>query len=89
MGKCTARIVRWINTNTLHLSRELLLQRLQGEQVVTEDQAVVEEIMFLDAVGGVVAAAGVFEQDARFQPRAVFFADPGQFEFGSALGHSF
>jgi len=41
-------------------------------------------------MGRVVAAAGVCEQNARravslptrFQARAVFLADPGQFEFG-------
>jgi hypothetical protein len=33
-----------------------------------------------DAVGGVVGAAGVFEQDARFEARAALLADSGQFE---------
>ena len=87
MFKGTARIVRRINKDTLHLPRKLLLQRLQRQQVVAEDQAVVEDVAFADTVGRVVAAAGVFEQNARFQARAVFLADPGQFEFGFAWGH--
>ncbi len=89
MLKCAACIIRWINENTLDLPRKLLFQRLQRQQVVAKDQAVVEKIGGADAVGGVVAAGGVFEQDARFQPRAALFADPGQFQFLSAVGHDF
>lgn len=52
-------------------------------------QQVVEEAAFADTVGRVVAAGGVFVQDARFQPRAILFVDPGQFQFLSAVGHGF
>ena len=54
MLKCAAGVVGWIDEDTLHLASKLLLQRLQGEQVVTEDQAVVKDVFICHAGGSVV-----------------------------------
>ena len=50
---------------------------------------VVKEILFADAVWGVVGAVGIFDQDARFQPGALLLANPGEFEFWFGLGHGY
>ena len=42
-----------------------------------------------NAMGRGVAVGRIFKQDAQCQPRAVLFADPGQFQFLSAVGHDF
>ena len=47
----TAGVVRWVDVDALDLPRELLLQRLQREQVVSLDQAVVEDVVVRDALG--------------------------------------
>ena len=38
-------IIRRINEDTLYLPRKLLLQRLQGQQIIAEDEPVVEDIL--------------------------------------------
>jgi hypothetical protein len=53
---------------------------IEPEEIVSKNQAVVEEIALGHALLGVVALLGVFKQDSRLQPRAVFFADPSQFQ---------
>jgi hypothetical protein len=65
-----------------------LLRLFQRQQVVDKDQAVVEAIIGADTMGDVAAARTIFQQDERFQPRAALFADPGQFQFLSTVGHS-
>ncbi|MEZ4680537.1 MAG: hypothetical protein R2932_40615 [Caldilineaceae bacterium] len=87
MCKSRTCIVRGIDACTLHLPCELLFQRLECQQVIAKDEAVVEVVIVALAVGGVVRALGIFDQDARFQPGALLLADPGQFEFWFGLGH--
>ena len=40
-----AGVVRRIDEDALHLARELLLQRLERQQVVAEDQPIVEDVV--------------------------------------------
>jgi hypothetical protein len=73
------RVVGRVNENALHLARQLGLQRLERQQVVALDQAVVKNILVRHALPGVVAAGRVLQQNARLQPGALVFADPGEF----------
>src|SRR5205823_4104817 len=66
---------------------ELSFERLEGKQVVPEDEAVVELVVRAHAGGGAVRLARVFEENPRLQPRPVLFADPGEFEFLLSLRH--
>ncbi|MNP32325.1 hypothetical protein D3C76_1254990 [compost metagenome] len=54
MRECAARVVRRIDKYALHLAGELLLQRLQRQQVVTKDQPVVEDVVVRHAMLGVI-----------------------------------
>jgi len=47
------RVEGRVNVDALDPPRELLLQRLEGQEVVAEDEAVVEEVVVGDAEGGV------------------------------------
>ena len=55
------RVVRRIDVDAFDLPRELLLQRLQREEVVAEDQTVVENVMVGDAMGCVIGTGGVLQ----------------------------
>ena len=74
-----ARVVRRVNEHALHLARKLGLQRFERQQVVALDQAVVKNVLVRHALLGVVAAGRVLQQNARLQPGALVFADPGEF----------
>src|SRR3990167_7030330 len=80
MGEGRSGVVRRVDVDALDLAGELLLQRLEGQQVVAEDQPVVEEVAVRDAVGRVVGAGGVLQEDAGLETGAVLLADPGQLE---------
>jgi hypothetical protein len=82
-----AGVVRGINEDALHLSGEVLLQGLEGEEVVPVDEAVVEEVPVRDTVRRMKRLVRLLQQDARLQPRPVLLADPGEFEFGF-FGHA-
>ncbi|MCY1245972.1 hypothetical protein D9M72_591660 [compost metagenome] len=77
--ECAAGVVRRVDEHAFHLAGELLLQRLQCQQVVPEDQPVVEDVAVRHAMLGVVRLIRVFEQDARFKLGTLFLADPCQF----------
>jgi hypothetical protein len=79
--KGAAGVVRRVNEHALHLARKLGLQRLERQQVVALDQAVVKNIPVRHPLLGVVAAGRVLQQNARLQPGALVFADPGEFQF--------
>ena len=64
-----SRVVRRINKNTLHLPRVILLQRFQREEIVPEDQFVIKEVVFPDAMRGKAGLLRVFDQDSRFEPQ--------------------
>jgi len=83
--ECRPRVVRRIDIDALDLARELLLQSFQRQHVVTKDQAIVEDIILGHALRSVMRLVRVFQQDAWFQPRALVFADPGEFKF--RFGH--
>ena len=72
--------IEWrIDVYALHLARKLSLQRLERQQVVALDQAVVKNVLVRHPLLGVVAAGRVLQQNARLQPGALVFADPGEF----------
>ncbi len=52
--KSRTRVIRRINIDTLNFTRKLLLQCLERQQVVTKYQPIIEDIIFTDAVLGVV-----------------------------------
>ena len=85
MGEGAAGVVRRVDEHALHLARELLLQRLQRQQVVAEDQPVVEDVVVRHPVLRVVGLLRIFQQNARLQLRPVLLADPGEFEFLSSI----
>lgn len=74
------RVVGRVNEDALHLPREFLFQRLQGEKVVTEDQAVVEDVGLRYTPACVVREGRILEKDARLELSAVLLPDPGEFE---------
>ena len=77
MGKSTAGVVRRIDKHALDLTGKLLLQGLQGQEVVAEDQPVVETIILRHPVLGMVRQLLILQQDTRFQPRPLLLANPG------------
>jgi len=62
-----AGVVWRIDINAFHLAREVLLQRLESEQIVAVDEPVIKNIPVRDAMRGVIRLGRVFEQDARLQ----------------------
>jgi hypothetical protein len=75
-----AGVVRRINEDASHFASELLLQRLEREQVVAKDEPIIEDVVLCHTLLGVVTLLRVFKQDARLQPRPVVFANPRQFK---------
>jgi hypothetical protein len=77
MLKGAAGIVGRVYVDTFYLAGKFLFQGFEGKEIVTEDQTIVKDVFFAGTVWGMVAFGGVFQQDARFEAGAVFFADPG------------
>jgi hypothetical protein len=77
MLKGAASIVGRVDVDALYLAGKFLFQGFEGQEVIAEDEAVIEDVFFAGAVFGVVAFGGVFQQDAGFEAGAVFLADPG------------
>lgn len=77
MGKGATGVVGRVDEYTLHLAREFLLQRLQRQQVVAEDQAVIENVVFRHPVRRVIGLLRFLQQNSRLQPWSVFLPDPG------------
>ena len=82
MFKRAPCIIRRVKSRALHLPRILLLQRLQRQQIIAEYQVVVKNIFIAHFVFCAITFLRIFDQYSRFQFWAVFFADPGEFEFG-------
>ncbi|MDR3342580.1 MAG: hypothetical protein LBT14_07315 [Treponema sp.] len=66
--------------HAFHLTGKFLFQRLEREEVVSKDDAVVEDVFFAGAVLSVVAFGEVFQENAGFEAGAGVFADPGEFK---------
>src|ERR1035441_7974422 len=81
MTERAAGVVRRVDKLTLDLAGELLFERFEGEEIVAEDEAVIEEVVVRDAMPGVIRFLRVFEEDARLQPGPVFLPNPSEFEF--------
>jgi hypothetical protein len=77
MLKGATGIVGRVYVDTFYFAGEFLFQGFEGEEVVAEDEAVVEDVVFAGAVLGVITFGGILQQDAGFEVGAVFFADPG------------
>jgi hypothetical protein len=75
--KGTAGIVGRVYVDTFYFVGKFLLQGFEGEEVIAENEAVVEDVFFAGAVWSMVVFGGVFQQDTRFEAGAVFLADPG------------
>ncbi|GEP46233.1 hypothetical protein BGE01nite_55240 [Brevifollis gellanilyticus] len=48
--ECATGIVRGIDEDAFHLARKVLLQGLEGEEVVPVDEAIIEEVPVRDPV---------------------------------------
>ena len=72
----TPRVVWRIDEHALHLPGELLLQRLQREQVVPLNEHVVEPVAVAHPLGRVVRQRRIFHENPRFQPRPLVLANP-------------
>jgi hypothetical protein len=88
MFKSTARVIWRINKNALNLPRELLLQRFQRKEVISEDQPIIENVMVAYAVLRMIRLLRLFEQNARLQPRPVLLPNPCQFKLLFILNHN-
>ncbi len=64
LSKCRPRVIRRVNKYALNLTRKILFQRLERQQIVPVNQHIVEDVVFTHAVFGVVALVGVVQQDA-------------------------
>ncbi len=53
------------------------LQRLESQQIVSEDKTVVENVVVCHSVRSVVRLFRVFKKDARLQPWLVLLPNPG------------
>ena len=54
-----------------------LLESLEGEQIIAENQAIVENILIRRAVRGMVGFLRVLNKDSRLKFWPVLFPDPG------------
>jgi hypothetical protein len=77
MLKGAAGVVGRVYVDTFHLAGKFLFQRFEGQKVVPENEAVVEDVFCAGAVPGVAAFGCVLQQNAWLQAGAVFLADPG------------
>jgi hypothetical protein len=77
MLKGAAGIVWRVYVDAFYFAGKFLFQGFEGEKVVPENEAVVEDVFFPSTVWGMIAFGGVFQQDAGFEAGAGFFAYPG------------
>jgi hypothetical protein len=77
MLKSTAGIVGRVDVDAFYFAGKFLFQGFEGQEVVAEDEAIVKHVFSTDAVLGMVAFGGVFQEDTGFEAGVVFFADPG------------
>src|SRR5690625_1212739 len=81
MLKCVASVIWRININALNLSSVLLLQCLQGEQVIAKYQLVIKNVDFGHFVTSVIGKLRVFQKNSGFKLGTLVFTSPGQFKF--------
>ncbi len=80
MLKRAAGVVRWVNEDALNLAGELLLKRLQREQIVAKNKFVIEKVIVRDAMLRVMRFCRVFQQNTRLKLWSVLFPNPRQFQ---------
>jgi hypothetical protein len=74
-------IVRWINEDALYLTRELLFECFEREQIIAEDESVIEVVIIRDTLLSVIRLFRFLKQDSRLKPRPVLFPNPGELKF--------
>src|SRR5450759_934807 len=77
----TPGVVRRVNVDALDLASELLFERLEGEQIVAEDEPVIKDVVVRDASWSVIRPLRILEQNARLEPGPVLLPNPCQFQF--------
>jgi hypothetical protein len=87
MLESAAGVVRWVDEDASDLPSKLLFEGFKSEKVVTEDEAVIEQVVVGHTVRRVIGLLRVFEQDARLKSGPILLPDPGEFKF--LLGHVF
>jgi hypothetical protein len=55
-----------------------LFERFEGEEVVTEDEAVIENVVIGNPVWGMIRLLRVFQQDSWLKLRPVLLTNPRQ-----------
>ena len=81
MFESATGVVRRIYINAPDFSSELLLQRFKREQVVSEDQSIIEDVVLSNSMPCMVRKGRIFQQDTRLESRPILFADPGKLKF--------
>lgn len=72
----TSGVVWWTDVDALDLAGGLLFEGLEGQQVVAEDEAVIEQVVVGDTVLGVVGLLRILQKNPRLQLRPGLLADP-------------
>jgi hypothetical protein len=85
--KSRPSVVRWVNEDALDFASKFLFEGFEGEKVVAEYKAVVEEVMVSNAMNCVIRFLRILQQDARLQLGPVLLANPRQFKFSVLLIH--
>ena len=55
-----ARVIRWIDKDTLDLTREFLFECFEGEEVITKNEAIIERVVVGHALMGVIRSSRRF-----------------------------
>jgi hypothetical protein len=74
--------VEWrVNVNTVDFSSKFLFERFKREEVVTKNEAIIEDVVVSYALLSVIRLLGIFQQDTGLQLGSISFANPRQFQF--------
>src|SRR5689334_4558881 len=80
LSECGTRVVGRINEDALYGSRVVLLKSLQGEEVISKDQQVVEYVLLADSGIGVIGLFRILQEDSSLQSGAILLPDPRQLQ---------
>ena len=80
-------VVGRVDVDALDLACELLLKRLQCEQIIPVDQPVIEDIGIRNALRSPIGKVYILKQNARFQARSLVFANPSEFKSTDLVCH--
>src|SRR5687768_5192773 len=74
-------VERRVNVNTLYFPGKFLFERFQREEVVTINEAIIENVVISHALLGMIRLLNVFQQDPWLQLGSISFTNPRQFQF--------